>query len=216
MTSQSAGAADSTFGDPVQRFIGPSASPRPIRHPSPCMSARSKQHSGQEPDPVAILRPGRNEAANGRHRFTPPVRSNSARSRSCRSVRCRPASASRRGRMMASQASAISAMVREPLQPARQPGARIADIIDDFGRVFAQDRGDAANIDFQIASVSLAVAAEQLSRLQARIRGGEPGRLGTELTQSSRIAATLDFEGRKCTYKGLLSESSPRLHGLWR
>jgi len=33
------------------------------------------------------------------------------------------------------------------------------------------------------------------------------GEIRLELTQSSRISATLDFEGSKCTYKGLLSES---------
>jgi hypothetical protein len=42
------------------------------------------------------------------------------------------------------------------------------------------------------------------------------GEIRFELANSSsRITATLDFDGSKCAYKGVLFRVVPRLHGLW-
>lgn len=58
---------------------------------------------------------------------------------------------------------------REPLQPPRKAGPRVTNIVNDFRRILTEDSGDAGSVSLGVVRISLAVAAEQLLRLAARV-----------------------------------------------
>jgi hypothetical protein len=54
---------------------------------------------------------------------------------------------------------------RQELQAPRETSARIADVIDDLGRVFAQHRAESGDVGLRVLRVTSAVQAKQLACL---------------------------------------------------